>query len=387
MIIPSLLALAVLSQPAPAEPPLIQPQGPLQRGESVRHRMTITTTINYPPSSGQGQAWTMPIIVTGPWSTLDATGFAVALKAGRDTVNIDAVESLEGPGDLGGGELRIDVPPVQTWPLQVQVTATATVWSSVFDDAEAMATPWPATWPAAVTSLLKAGPLIESDAEVITATVEALTKGNVRSVPPAQAAKLIVRDACNRFKVVDTSDSRMSLGPQGQVRGIGVQGARKAAESGTGSPADLVCICVAMLRAAGLPARPVIGLGSAGYGRLTEYGVWAEVYLPECGWTPFDPDVLRQQALGTLDPRNAWTGFGTLRQLQRRIPLAWSFGPLKVATAYDAWAPWGWGRFLPAANFPVEIVNGTVDTPSGPFTLDPQRPIPSSIRLERTGAP
>ena len=387
MSMPAALIFAALAQAAPAEPPVIEPTGPLQRTESVRHRMTITTTVNYPPASGQAAAWTMPLIVDGPWGVVDSTGFSVVLKAGRDTIPVDAVESLKGPDPLGGGELSIDVPPVQVWPLQVQLVATATVWSSGFDDAAAMQIGWPQKWPGAVAPLLKPSTLIESGDEIITATVEALTQGAVRSVPPAQAAKLIVRDACSRFKVVDTSNTRMSLGPQGQLRGIGVQGAKKAAEAGTGSPADLVCICVAMLRAAGLPARPVIGLGSAGYGRLEEYGVWAEVYLPECGWTPFDPDVLRQQALGTLDPKSSWTGFGTLRQLQRRIPLAWSFGPAKAATAFDSWAPWGWGRFLPTAEFPVVIVNGGVETRGGPIKLAPQRPVPSSVRLERTGAP
>ncbi len=387
MIMSGALIFAALSQSTAAEPPVIDPQGPLQRTESVRHRMTVTTTINYPPASGQGQPWTMPLIVTGPWSTLDSAGFSAVLKAGGEAIEVDAVEALVGPDDLGGGDLRITVPQVQTWPLEVQLVATATVWSSSFDDAAAMQIAWPEQWPAAVVPLLTSSTLIESDAEIITETVQALTQGAVRSVPPAQAAKLIVRDACSRFKVVDTANVRMSVGPQSQLRGIGVQGAKQAAEAGTGSPADLVCICVAMLRAAGLPARPVVGLGGAGYGRLDEYGVWAEVYLPACGWTPFDPDILRQQALGSLNPQNAWTGFGTLRQLQRRIPLAWSFGPLKTATAYDSWAPWGWARLLPAAEFPIVIVNGALETPSGPIKLNPQRPVPSSVRLERTGAP
>ena len=232
------------------------------------------------------------------------------------------------------------------WPLQVRVTAVATSWSSEFDDAAAIEIPWPSAWPTAVMPMLKPSALIESNSAIITETVKKLTKDDVKSVPPAQAAKLIVQDACKRFKVGQT---HMNIGPQSQLRGIDVQGAQAAATAGTGSPADLVCICVAMLRAGGLPARPVIGLGSARWGGANEYGIWAEVYLPGCGWTPFDPDVLRQQAIATLDPRTRWTGFGTLPQLQRRIALAWSFGPTNPATAFDSWAPWGWSRFAPEA--------------------------------------
>ena len=138
-----------------------------------------------------------------------------------------------------------------------------------------------------------------------------------------------------------------------------------------------------MLRAAGLPARPVIGIGPGAARRLDEFGVWAEVYLPECGWTPFDPDKLRQQSIRTLDATQPWEHFGTMRQLQRRIPLSWSFAPENGSTAFDSWSVWGWTRFLPSADFPATITGTTIQTKSGPFSLLPQRPVPSSIRLER----
>jgi transglutaminase-like putative cysteine protease len=378
------LILAAPLQVSPAGPPIIVPEGPLQRTESVRHRFTITVTINYPPTGGTNTPWTMPLIVDGPWSAVDTAGFEVTLVAGSDQLTERGVDVFKGPNALGIGDISATIPPVQTWPLQVRVTGVATSWSSTFDDAAALQMPWPSAWPGPVSAMLKSSVLIESDSSIISETVKALTQGDVRSVPPAQAAKLIVQDACKRFKV---GQGHMRVGSQSQLRGIDVQGAEAAATSGTGTPADLVCICVAMLRAGGLPSRPVIGLGSARWGGANEYGVWAEVYLPGCGWVPFDPDVLRQQAIDTLDPRTRWTGFGTLPQLQRRIALSWSFGPSDAATAFDSWAPWGWARYLPSAPFPIAIQSGAIVTGGSPVQLAPQRPVPSSIRLDRTSAP
>ena len=52
----------ILSAPlqvAPTGPPLIAPEGPLQRTESVRHRFTVTITINYSPAGTPSTPWTM----------------------------------------------------------------------------------------------------------------------------------------------------------------------------------------------------------------------------------------------------------------------------------------------------------------------------------------
>ena len=59
----------ILSAPlqvAPTGPPLIAPEGPLQRTESVRHRFTVTITINYSPAGTPSTPWTMPLVVNGP---------------------------------------------------------------------------------------------------------------------------------------------------------------------------------------------------------------------------------------------------------------------------------------------------------------------------------
>ncbi|HCA39351.1 MAG: transglutaminase domain-containing protein [Phycisphaerales bacterium] len=382
------IVLAALSQvsgpgadgPAKTGVPLIAPEGPLQRTDMVQHRFKLTFTVNYAPIPATKENWTLPLIANGPWSTLSPENFTIVLSAGRDRRTINGADDFTKPNALGEGALQVSLPEVGSWPLRIEVQANVSSWSSRLDNAAAMQIGWPERWPAEVSPLLKPSLLIESSSEIITKTVEALTQGQVRSVPPIQAAKLIVQDACTKFKVGET---RMSFGQQGQLRGIAVVGAEAAAKAGSGSPADLVCICVAMLRAAGLPARPVIGMGSGTLGRGDEFSIWAEVYLPQCGWTPFDPDRLRQQSIRTMDATQSWEYFGVMPQLQRRIPLAWSFAPGDGNSAFDSWAVWGWTRFLKDAEFPITITGGAIETPSGAFTLIPQRPVPSSVRLER----
>ena len=243
---------------------------------------------------------------------------------------------------------------------------------------------WPSTWPATLASMRRPSVLIESDAPIIRDAVENLTNGQVASVPPIQAAKLIIQYACANFKVGQT---RVSRGQQGQLRGIDVSGAKQAATTGEGSPADLVCLCVAMLRAANLPARPVIGIGNLAWGGADEFGVWGEVFLPGCGWTPFDPKMLSEQSIATLDARRRWEYFGTMPRLNRAVPIAWSFAPGNGQDAFDSWAVWGWTRFLPTAAFPAPIEQGSIPTSTGSFSLNPLRPVPSFVTLTRTSAP
>ncbi|MDP6987238.1 MAG: hypothetical protein QGG74_04250, partial [Phycisphaerales bacterium] len=207
--------------------PVILPEGPLQRTDMVEHRFKLTCTINYPPIPATKAEWILPLIADGPWSTLSPKDFTVALIAGRDRITINGAEKFSKPDALGGGSLRLSLPEVTNWPLHIEVQANVSSWSSNLDTNAAMQIGWPDRWPSEVAPLLNPSPLIESSAEIITKTVETLTKGQVRSVPPVQAAKLIVQDACSKFKVGQT---RMSLSQQGQLRGIAVVGAEAAAK-------------------------------------------------------------------------------------------------------------------------------------------------------------
>ena len=86
------------------------------------------------------------------------------------------------------------------------------------------------------------------------------------------------------------------------VRGCGLGDARQSLESGylCGKCADVSAVFVALLRAAGIPAREVFGIRAAPSRFSKAYGVKsadittaqhcrAEFYLPGAGWIPADP--------------------------------------------------------------------------------------------------
>ena len=70
------------------------------------------------------------------------------------------------------------------------------------------------------------------------------------------------------------------------IEGLG--GARFALERGYGECGDYAALFCALLRAVGVPARPVVGYWAKS-GQPTH--VWAEFYLPGYGWVPADPSI------------------------------------------------------------------------------------------------
>ena len=101
---------------------------------------------------------------------------------------------------------------------------------------------------------------------------------------------------------------------------------------------------MATLRAAGIPARPVIGvvkeLLKDELRETTRWRTWAEFYLPNSGWVAFDPNEMRGTGFQYKNLEAAWRGFGTIKELKERIPVAYDFQP--EGSLWD-WPPvWGW---------------------------------------------
>ncbi len=98
-----------------------------------------------------------------------------------------------------------------------------------------------------------------------------------------------------------------------QVRGCGLGMADQTmnASAGGGKCADISAVCVAVARAAGIPARDVYGLRlqEANSGNITTaYHCWVEIYLPQIGWLPIDPaDVRKQMLINDLTLKDAGT--------------------------------------------------------------------------------
>jgi transglutaminase-like putative cysteine protease len=67
----------------------------------------------------------------------------------------------------------------------------------------------------------------------------------------------------------------------------GLKGAKFALENGYGECGDYSALFTALCRAAGIPARTVIGRWATS--SSDDWHVWAEFYLPGYGWLPVDP--------------------------------------------------------------------------------------------------
>jgi transglutaminase-like putative cysteine protease len=69
----------------------------------------------------------------------------------------------------------------------------------------------------------------------------------------------------------------------------GSKGAKLAFENEYGECGDYSALFVALCRAAGIPARPVVGRWATS--EAIDWHVWAEFHLPGYGWVPVDPTV------------------------------------------------------------------------------------------------
>ncbi len=200
-------------------------------------------------------------------------------------------------------------------------------YSSILDNQKASKIPWPETWSPANEYYKNPSKFIESNDPVFTHAVE--QNGQPHSVPIHIAAKVLIRYCLLHIE----SNGKYSQTAKGITTGIDVKGARNAVKTGKGSAVDLVCVCVATLRAAGIPARPVLGITNANtIGNLQiepQYMVWGEYALPDAGWVPFVPERMRGTVEG-LSLEEAWQGLGTLPWLNRRIPISYNFN------TYDA---------------------------------------------------
>ena len=90
------------------------------------------------------------------------------------------------------------------------------------------------------------------------------------------------------------------------TRGCGAGDVCKLLEDPGGKCGDLSSIYVTLCRAAGVPARHVLGLRQGGDDITTWQHCWAEFYLPGYGWVAADPADVRKgmlkRGLGRADP-------------------------------------------------------------------------------------
>lgn len=375
MLKPLAILFAVMMLAPPSGRP---PMGPLKRVEPRVYDVTFGATITtlqqrYSPDR-QSYALdnapiVMPVIFLGTFSKVDAATVTPHLWLGsrEDKTIAQRMEVKTGmPFHTSLAVMTIN--QFNGTAVRWNIQYSAQVWSSQIDDAAAANIAWPKEWPAEVQDGLKPQMYIESDDPIFKQTVDRVSQGKLRFVPPYLAAKDLVRYAINEVQM--TGDG-MERGFNRAILGLTVQGAKETAVERIGSPNDLVCVCVAMLRAAGIPARPVIGIQEDPETNKNVFVVWAEFYLPDAGWVPFDPVAMRGKGIRTLDVRKPWPEFGTMDDLNRRIPLAYHFIPTASVEVPLNPAVWAWDPRPGGDNGSEQVVNIGI-TNRGKGVDDPQ---------------
>ena len=333
-----------VAETLPADNP---PSYPLQRLNPKLHDITISVGIPwnqaYPPQGGASTPVRWPIIPRSNWAfAVNAQPLVADLKNGQQfRKEPNAWRLCKAVLPSGQWELPIPIAKKCYGSLTFQVRIRMNSFSSMLDENAASNIGWQEKWQGDSKSYLVPSDFIESSNEIFTQAVHDALGENTHSMSVHHTAKTLIRYCLQNIK----SDGQYVERSRTSVRGLAVNGAAKTVESGSGTACDLVCVCVATLRAAGIPSRPVIGLTNKNfvgtYTSESRYMVWAEYALPGAGWVPFDPKRMQ----GTVDRvllKDQWQGLGSMPFLNTRVPIAFSFVVDGVKNAYDAIGPWSW---------------------------------------------
>jgi hypothetical protein len=259
-------------------------------------------------------------------------------KAGFDTIK-----------GYGAGAAKFIVDDFEGYEITCKLNQNKSCFATTVRRDLAEAVKWPESWPQGISDALQPQPFIESDDEMIQKLVQTWTNGRVKTVPPYLAAKAITGQVVEYART--TSDLTHN-DRNGRFDGINVSGASAMAQNKRGTEADLVCLHVAALRAAGIPARLVIGVDASDKDLI----VWTEFYLydSEAGsgcWLPVD--IVELQKSSSRVPRidRPWRFFAEVKDFHEYIPLAYEFYPSSAPPATNVPAGWTWiprGRGVPA---------------------------------------
>lgn len=346
-------------------PPNRPPVNALRREEPKKYDVTYAITlqtVSHPADLAQRGIFqfdeapiVFPVIYMGQYSRVFISDPEPYGKLLHDGAPVDARYMNMGQEEnkpFNTHLLRMVSPGFRGTVLRFEFQFRTQTWNALIDEARAQATTWPRDmkWPDEVQDGLRPQTMIESDAPIFRQALNDIATPEARqTIPPYLLAKRIVAYVLNNFQV---SGQGMTRGGIGEIRGLVMRGALATANSPdqtyrlVGSEHDLLCVCIAMLRAANIPARAVIGaeeaLATSGK-TLPELVSWGEFYLPDSGWVSFDPNAMRSEGGGRYQNfNNAWPHFGTMDELNERVVLAYHFIPPAAVVVPGNYALWGW---------------------------------------------
>ncbi len=297
--------------------------GALRRTDSRRWELSLHLTLPaISKSDDTAEALIIPVSLLDTWSQADPRSFRAQALVDMAPFAPARAGLTVVPNRFGESRAVLPLATRIEERVQADVGWTLESWSCELDEASAARIPWPSAWPSDVERWRQASPGIESGSPVVAQAVAQLRQGLPSDMPPVYAAKEVIRAGTRALRNADHEEGTTT----GVLRrGVAVHGAAAALSTQVGSPADLVCVCLAYLRAAGFPARPTIGLAPSGKpgqsGAEHQLTLWGEVFLPELGWVPFDADEIRGGVSPQTQVTRPWKGFGTDRDLKECVPI------------------------------------------------------------------
>lgn len=273
-----------------------------------------------------------------------------------------------------------------------------------FDERRAMELDWPASWPGWTQPLRDPQTFIASDSAFVGNLLNSWTDNAPRSMKPARLAKFLaakVIDAAQPgadprafwpepdqpyqggYPFVATRNAQFPF-----LRGIDVQDdrifindphfsprVRQAVETSQANAAVITNLYVALLRAADIPARVIVGIVPSEAelsripGRDTKenrdllspvFRFWAEFYLwdeqaQRGQWIPVDIIRQRDESSRSRPLDQTWRYFGNHDELDEIVPLTSVYTPSNAMQLH--WVPpiWGW-RAVPDPPFRLDPV-------------------------------
>lgn len=348
---PAVLAVAP-AVPTQAAAPIVERGDP--RLNEVNYQITITgfsgsdwspAALGFPAAD-----LALSLISDGPLSRVNRDSLAVSVWLDNQPYPPANANGRIEPGLAPGNTLAVvPLPAFAGQSIRWQTIFLAESFEVSVDEGRAASITWPREWPEEVRRFLEPETLIDSASPAIQAFVAQTSEGRLREVTPYVAAKELVRAATLVARnVTGTGVIRQGYGA---INGFDVYGALSLLSSGNGTPADLTCLAVAALRAAGIPARPVLGvtryndpnrkfLANGGSGPW----VWGEFFLPNAGWIPFDPVMMRRQALRQAKIERPWKGFANVPDMNMVIPMAWTFAPPRAPYVVSGYPAMWWSN-------------------------------------------
>ena len=258
-----------------------------------------------------------PLVLEGNYTQVDPKSIRVAGMIENNWQYQDVPWTLRGPMPDGTAEVVLDFPVVDASVIAMQLTWTAESWTPTLDEANAAKVTWPREWPEEVAKFLEPSRFIDSKLPAVETFVASITQGRQRSVPLFLAAKELARNVVQHFKNVDAGKTGVQS----------ITTLTTCLNQGKGTRTDMTCLAVACLRAAGIPARPVVGFGTYLSASLLKevhtWIPWCEFYLPGAGWVSFDPYEMRGKGIELKGLDVAWPWFGYEKQMNERTTLGY----------------------------------------------------------------